>query len=493
VFIKIDRASEVPVYRQIYQRIIELIREGTLKPGQRLPPSRELARLLGVSRRTVSRAYDELIANHWLESRTGSGTFVSREVYEVKELFGEEEPPPKEEPPRPAAIDWSKFMLEMRFYSALPRERLPEGTIRFTQALPDPSSFPFEEIKRISTNLLWKPEHYYFDYSNPQGYPPLLDLLHEECELDGIDMGRNVVVVTMGFQQALDLVTSLLVEPGTAMVIEEPTYNATITLVKAKHFRTYTVPVGEEGVDLARLERRLRRGDVRLVVVTPTLHNPTTVTMGTEARMELIRICARHQVPILEDDYASDLHYRGMAHPTLKALDEAGAVILVRSFSKSLLPGLRIGYMVVPREIALSLVRLKRAVDKGNPAFFHVLLEQFMRKGFWRKHLGRIRRLYEHKLSLTLSALRKHLPDGVNFRAPEGGFFVWLRLPEKLSGEEALERMRENLVEAGVYNYFNYHRADGPGLRVAFSMVPADMIEPGIERLGRVLKELLSG
>ncbi len=491
--LKIDRESKTPVYEQIRQQILDLVRDGLLPAGTKIPSVRELARDLGISVKTVRTAFDELSAERILETRHGSGTYIAErpDVVVGSNLRTRDEmqsdltalPP----------MRWEPYSFNSEFFG-MPRSKRHGGDlIKFTQASPDPGLFPFERIKQVATNMLWYPQQFFFDRGNPQGYQPMVEYLEKEMALAGVPMaeGENDIILTGGFQRSLALVLDLLVRPGQRVAIESPSFSGLLNLLIAKRIDFVPIPMDGEGMDTEYLAGVLAQGEVRAVITIPTYHNPTGITMSQARREHLIRLAAKHRIPIIEDDWGRLLRYEGEAPPPLKSIDPGGYVIHIGTFSKSFLPGLRIGWITCPAAISWPLVMAKLGSDVGDSYFLQALLHEFILKGHFEKHVRRSIKEYRLRRDIMCETLRKHLPEGCRFRIPAGGFSVWVELPEQIMSVPLLSFCRDAGVEFLPAAFCMPDRKDRPALRLSFSRCRAEEIETGVKILCSVIADCL--
>ncbi len=506
MFLSIDKSSAQPVYQQIRDAIVSHIRAGTLKPGDKLPGTRDLAGQLGVSRKTVLIAYLELAADNWVESRPGSSTYVLdrsgvNSVYMRRSQRIELVNPPGQTPavsdPGAPQMDWEPLRLDGSYFYMPPyraRWQGPEEWISFSRAIPDVRLFPFERIKKVSGQMLWDPKAYFFDYGHPQGYEPLVDYLRTRLAKEGIDTAeeRNGVVIASGFQVGLNLLLTMLLQPGDSVVVEDPTFNAILNLLVARNIPHRGVPMEHDGMDVDYLERLLVREKPKLIITIPTLHNPTGTTMSREKRERLIQLAQRFNVPIIEDYWCMMMAYEGRREPSLKTLDTGGHVIQIGSFSKSFLPGTRVSWLVLPTGIAESFVIAKRAMDRSDSYFLQTLVHEFIIKGFMDLHCRKVDRIYRARLELCDELMRQHFPGEVSWKRPAGGFSFWVGLPRSLSGEELLERSVAQGVDFAPGSYFQVGRRDSNNIRVSFSTLTQPQLRQGMRRLGSVLQDAVT-
>jgi DNA-binding transcriptional MocR family regulator len=341
--------------------------------------------------------------------------------------------------------------------------------------------------------MLWNPKEFFFDRGHAQGYQPLVEWIEHEMTLAGIDMrpGVNEIILTGGFQRSLSLLLDMLAGRGEMVAVESPTYASILNLLIAKGIRYAAVPVDGAGMDTEYLAQLLAKERIKAVITVPTYHNPTGTVLNNDRRQHLIKLAVKHRVPIVEDDWGRPLRYNGQAVPPLKALDSGGYVIHVGSFSKTFLPGLRVGWITVPGEIAVTLVRAKLAADKGDSWFLQVLLHDFILKGHYEKHLRKSVVTYKARRQAMLTALKQHMPEGVSWIEPPGGLSVWVRLPKQILSVPLLLVCREAGLSFAPASLFMPGKRDGPALRLSFSRTNDLEIDSGVKILGSVLQDVL--
>jgi len=494
--IQIDKNAPVPLYRQIVAEVRRLIDAGLLAAGTRLPSSRELAEKLDVSRKTVLIAFQELIAERYLESRPQSGTFVV-DRSALADISGEFGSLGEENEIAGSTMDWSPYEIPGGFFSLPPKReatKQPSTPISFIKATPDPRLFPFEQIKQITQQLLWDPKAFFFDYGHPQGYQPLVEFIEQKEALSGTAMkpGQNDVVVVSGFQQGLNLLINLLLRPGEAVLVEQPTYAAILNFLIARRIPYIGVPVDENGMQVDKVKDALKKKKIGAIITIPTFHNPTGTVMPLERRKQLLEIASEAKLPIIEDDWAQDLRYDGPEVPSLKSLDQHGNVIRLGSFSKVFLPGLRLAWATLPSELAVPLVRMKRGCDRGDSFFLQVMMHEFILKGYLDKHLRRTRRVYKSRRDALLETMEEEFPKELTWTKPSGGFSLWVNLPKKIKSLALYHYCREQGAEFAVANFFWPGKQDASGFRLSWSLLEEGEIVDGATRLGRALKEVIA-
>lgn len=488
---KLDRGSEVPLYQQIINLVSGWIKSGDLPPGAALPSIRQLSRDLGIGQITVRQAYDELTGRGLLVSRKGSGTFVADRPAGIVLGAGREEFDASEGDVPPML--WQPYKYDSDFFGMPKYKGSAKAAIDLSRAQPDPELFPFARIKSVVRDMLWDPKGFFFDRGHAQGYQPLVEWLEHEMTLCGIDMreGVNEIILTGGFQRGLTLVLDLLGAPKESVAIEAPTFTGILNLLTAKGIDYHAVPVDGAGMDTDYLAQLLKKERIKAVLTVPTYHNPTGTVLSNERRQHLISLAVRHRVPIIEDDWGRPLRYTGESVAPLKALDAGGYVVHIGSFSKSFLPGLRIGWITVPGEIAVTMLRSKLAADHGDSWFLQVLLHEFIRHGYFEKHLRKSLRHYRQRRATMLGALKDHMPAGVSWSEPPGGMSVWVKLPRQIMSAPLLRLCRKEGLSFAPAPLFMPGRRDAPALRLSFSRASTNDIEAGISILGGVMGDVL--
>ena len=484
--IPLDRQSSIPLYQQIKTHLRNGILSGNLAAHTRLPASRSLAQSLGVNRITVESAYDALEAEGLVFSRLGSGTYV---------LPRQGLPALSKEGAEPAWPLWQKLVGGS--YTASP-EAAPEAMLRaaghphpinFAGGQSDARLFPAEDFRRVLQAVMRRDGIAALDYGEPAGHPPLRETIAHILASQGLQVRPGNVLITAGSQQALSLVTQVLLKPGDVILVESPTYSGALDLFRALGFRIVGAPLDRQGLQVEALETLLQQHHPRLIYTIPNFHNPTGTCLSGARRHELIVLADRYNVPILEDDFVGDLRYEGRSQPALKALDPGGRVIYVSTFSKMLMPGLRVGFLVADGPVFDGLVRLKHASDLATSSLVQRGLEAYVTVGRYQAHLRRSCQEFRRRRDAMAAAVRHHLPQGAQFDLPQGGLFLWLQLPDGLPADELLPAACENGVNFAPGNAFFPDPARGRDwLRLNFAAQAPDEIEEGLRRLGKAVR-----
>lgn len=486
MLLTLDASLHKPLYVQIRDQLRERILMGVLKPGDRLDPSRELAKTLGVHRTTVGNAYADLEAEGLIQGTVGRGTFVSSLAATLRA------PAARTSGRKSNDLFWNSVLAPEPQDNSLGRllaSSLEPGVISFAAPRCPEALSPVDLVRRATDAALHREGARLLHYGPSDGYPPLKRFLQGQLRRDGVETELDEILITNGCQQALDLLRRSLTEPGDAVACENPTYYGLWQAYDASGIRLIGIPVGPEGMDLEYLRAVLEQNKLKLILTSPSFQNPTGRTMPLPARKQLLEIAARHQVPVVEDDIYSALRYTGRALPPLKALDTSGLVIYLNSFSKVGFPGLRVGWIVAARRVIEHLRLAKQRADMHTNQLGQAVMEEFGRRGWLEKLVRRIRREYAHKLEVLRRAAKSYFPPEVRCHFPEGGMSVWVEMPAGLDSLELLARARDQRVIFAPSPYFYFQNPQHNAFRLSYTALPDELIEKGI----RILGELLTG
>jgi GntR family transcriptional regulator/MocR family aminotransferase len=486
--IPLDRQSNEPLYQQIRTHFRQGILSGGLAPDTRLPASRQLARDLGVNRITVENAYSELEADGLVFSRVGSGTYVL---------------PPNPLPSIPknnTEASWPLWQQSIQVSNAVSRLGATEemlkaaghpNPINFASGISDTRQFPADEFRKVLQAIMRRDGIDALGYGERSGYAPLREGIAHILASQGLQTHAENILITAGSQQAITLVSQTLLDPGDVILVESPTYSIAMELFRALGFRIVGIPMDNQGMQVEKLEKILQQHHPKLIYTIPNFHNPTGTCLNSTRRRQLIVLSERYNVPILEDDFVGDLRYEGRTQPSIKALDPGGQVIYISTFSKMLMPGLRVGFLVADGPVYDSLFSLKRLSDLATSTLIQRALEAYVTVGRYQAYLRRSCQIFRKRRDAMLAAIQRYLPAEVSFEPPQGGLHLWLRLPEDLSSDELLPlACQEGVAFAPGSNFFLEGSGEQGWMRLNFVAQPEDEIETGIKRLGKAIKRL---
>lgn len=494
---QVDRAETTPMQEQIAAFFRRAIADGRLGPGSRLPSTRSLAEQMAVARNTVSLAYERLAAEGYVEGRRGGGTRVARDLPDLTPTVppAARAAPVEQSPVRLARA--ARIMLDERVGTAGSGSgAIPEP---LQPGRPGLDAFPGRVWARLAGRFWRETPATDFGYGDPAGHPVLRQALARYLgAFRGLSLDPDAIIVTSGAQQAIDLVARALLDPGDAVVLEEPCYPGLRGPMAATGARLVPVPVDGEGLDVAAARRAA--ASARLVTVTPTHHFPLGVTLSLARRRALVDWAGADGNGgtgdggpwVLEDDYDGEFRYGGKPVPPLKALDGAGRVLYVGTVSKALAPALRIGFVAAPSPLAEPLVRLRGHFDRQPALDAQVILARFLDDGHMAGHLRRMRTLYRDRRDALADALEAALGARARVERPDTGINLTVDLEGGPGDRAVVEAARARGVSPAPLSGFYREVARRNGLLIGFASLPraraswaARMVREAIDAAGR--------
>lgn len=480
-----DRSSPDTLQDQIYGFFRETIAEGRLKPGQRLPSTRGMARQTGLGRNTVAIAFDRLLAEGYVETRRGIGTVVAEELADLPMA-----PAPL---PRPVPVDGGGLPEpsgRARRVEAMPVHDVAPGLMFLNPGFPAVDAFPFATWARLMGQF-WRAEPaHLMGYQDPRGYLPLRAAISDYLRTArGIVAEPDRILVTSGSQQAVDLVVRALLEAGDRVCVEDPGYIGLKGAVTVSGATLTSAPVDENGLIVS--TARATGAGTRLVIVTPTHHYPTGATLSLARRLELLQWATEDNVWVLEDDYDSEFRYEGRPLSALHSLDPDGRVIYAGTFSKILAPAIRLGYLVAPSRLIPLLRRLRAHVDRHPPIDSQAVLARFIEEGHFGGHVRRMRLMYRERRDAMMAALRAALGSLIPLDLPSTGMHLTLVLPPTLPDTEVSQRARAIGLSCPPLSAYCQMEPRRNGLLLGFAGVAPTLTRGIAERLALVIAEMI--
>ncbi len=433
----LDSRTRAPFYRQLYDWLRTAIAEGQMRPGQRLPSTRSLAAELKVSRIPVANAYDQLVAEGYLEAFPGAGTRVARSIPNDalinNALINERSIPSAVKISNPLPQLAPKRTRRRVSRRGIALTRLPAQSWlnivgAFRVSLPALDHFPLAVWSKLVARHARKPAKGVMGYADPIGYPPLREAIAEYLRtVRGVRCEARQILVTTGSQQGLQLSAQVLLDPKDLVCMEEPGYPSARQAFLAAGAQVVPVPVDQEGIDVSRLTR-LGRG-ARAVYVTPSHQYPMGMVMTATRRMLLLQWAARAGAWIIEDDYDSEYRFGSRPIAALQGLDTASTVIYIGTFSKVMFPALRVGYMVVPNALVPAFAAARDAADVFSSTLYQIVLTDFIREGHFARHIRRMRMLYMERRAALVKEIRTQLGGALEVVGSEAGMHLVGLLP----------------------------------------------------------------
>ena len=364
--------------------------------------------------------------------------------------------------------------------------------ISFAGGLPNPVSFPQEELKKSTDRVIENYGSKVFQYSQTAGLVELREYIADHLsKKQGMQVCCEDIIITTGSQQALDLIGKVLIDPGDTIILEEPGYLGAIQAFSQYRPHMCAVTLESDGMDMSKLESRLKESNAKFIYVVPNFQNPSGLTYSREKREALLSLVKKYHCILVEDDPYGDLKFEGTPYGYISKSDP-GESILLGTFSKTVTPGMRIGYMVIKDdELRFRINTAKEAADLHSNIFSQYILWDYLTNHDISKHISKIRALYQKQCSTMISSMETYFPESVKFTRPEGGMFIWATLPEGLSAMDLFEKAKEKKVVFVPGNPFYVDARNANTMRLNFTNCDEEIIVEGIKRLGDTMKALM--
>lgn len=473
----IDRSSPASVHLQIVQAIIDEIQRGRLRAGAVLPGTRSLASRLGVNRKTVVLAYEELVAQGWLTTQEKRGAFVS----------------PNLPAPSPSDVETRRLLAVDRSSPVLDSVdvRAAADVIDFKDGAPDARLIPFDVLSRAFRHaLIATARTNRLGYDNPCGGAPLREAVASMLAMErGLSVAADEVCLVRGSQMGIFLVARVLVRPGDCVVLERLSYPPAREAFRSCGARTLAVNLDENGMLVDELEELCRRNSVRMVYATPHHQYPTTVMMSAERRMKLLMLAERYGFAVIEDDYDHEFHFSRRPTLPLASVCHGDRVIYVGSLSKVLAPGLRIGYVVGSPEFIRRCGDEILLIDRQGNAVTELAVAELMESGELKRHIRRTLKIYGERRKLLAGLLSRSLSHVGSFALPEGGLAFWLRLADHINIRNLEQNALAHRVRVLPASAFSQSGDIEPAVRLGFGNLDPEEIERGVVRLKLALEQ----
>jgi GntR family transcriptional regulator/MocR family aminotransferase len=489
LIINLDGNSTSPLYHQLYEQLRETILTGKLLPHQKLPSTRSLAKSLKISRTTVTQCYEQLIAEGYLQTQVGSGTFVSSDLSTpTTTLFSDDI---WRSPSEFVDRHTNDLGIKLSTYgdrvsrSCSPTITTSDAPISFRYGSPALDFFPVKIWRKLflrhcGSNLTL------LDYSpDIFGHLALREALCNYLKIvRGVRCQPEQIVITNGSQQALDLITRVLIEPGEAIAIEDPGYIAARRVFQMQGAKLFPVPVDESGLIISKL---FALPKPKLIYVTPSHQFPTGAVLSLSRRLELLTWAQGNNTVVIEDDYDSEFRYDSRPIPALQGLDRQDSVIYIGTVSKILFPSLRIGYLILPPSLVKVFATVRWLIDRHTPAIEQQMLADFINEGYLERHIRRLRNLYDRRRQALVMALKRYLGERVQIFGANAGIHLMVKIETSLSDRAIIEAAAR--LGVGLFTTENYYLqgiSKGEFL-LGYSEPNEIQIEEGIKILAQII------
>jgi GntR family transcriptional regulator / MocR family aminotransferase len=478
--IALDSRQNIPLYRQLYEWFRRAILDGRLRPGQRVPSTRGLAAELKVSRIPVSSAYEQLQAEGYLETFVGAGTCVVRSIPDdaLRPAPGKIRDASRQVSTSQAPRRVSRRVALMR----VPAQTWSNKLVPFRVSLPALEHFPSGVWSKLVNRHSRRPTRQLMAYGDAMGYMPLREAVAEYLgAVRAVRCEPSQILVTTGSQLGLQLSAQVLLDPKDRVWIEEPGYPGARHALMSTGAQLVPVPVDCEGLNVAEGIRRAR--SAHAVYITPSHQYPLGVTMTATRRMQLLNWAARSGAWIIEDDYDSEYRLGGRPIPSLQGLDTGARVIYVGTFSKVMFPALRLGYLVVPKDLVDAFSTARDATDQFSSTLYQAIMTDFIREGHFARHIRRMRILYMERRTALVQAVRKQMGDKLEVIGAEAGMHLVALLPRSVSDVEVSKKAAELGISAMPLSTCCLRPPARGGLILGYGGTDPQQIHDGVRKL----------
>ncbi|MHC1684665.1 MAG: PLP-dependent aminotransferase family protein [Clostridiaceae bacterium] len=484
--IEINRDNKTPLYLQIKNQLRNMIISGMLPPDFILPSERTLSEELKVNRSTVIKAYTELKSEGFVESYVGKGTVILSQLSNGENDVNTYVPPLRWNQLENRLLKRNGEQTIVNMLSAFDKD----DVISLASGLPSEDSYPIEVFQKIQSNILVKYKEKLFMPVGVDGLIELKKSIRTLLKIKDINTSLKQVIVTSGSQQGIDFLAKFFIEQGDVIIVEEPTYTGAIQTFESYGARVIGIPMGLDGMNLDILETCLLKYRPKFIYTQPTFHNPTGITMSLNKRKELLKLAYYYQIPIIEDDPYSEIRFQGEDLPSLKALDNHDYVIYLSSFSKTLSFSLRVGFMVANEWIINRITGFKQLSDIQTNTQAQYFISEFINEGYYQKHIAFIKDKYMRKRDLMVNELMKAKIEGLKIFIPQGGYFIWCKLPQNIRLSELMENTASEGVVIMPCDVFYPNGVVGESfIRLNFSYSTEKEISEGVKRVIKALKK----
>lgn len=461
---QLNKNSKDPMYIQLYMQLKERIENGEYNDDQRLPAIRAVAQQLGINNSTVINAYKLLESSGYAYSRPGSGTYIMR----ISKS--------KESPSEYNIIEKSEFKIR-------------SNSIDFSSSTPDPGLFPVESFKNVINEILDRDGGQAFGYTEIKGYRPLRESLAQYMNKFNIVCRNDNIQIVSGAQQGIDIIAKVLIDYGDIIITEEPTYTGAIAVFKSRGARIFGISIGSEGIDILKLENTLREIKPRFIYIMTNFQNPTGFSYSSNTREKLLFLAEKYDFYIIEDDYLSELYYNGKETSLLKSIDLDDRVIYIKSFSKLLMPGIRLGFIIAPERIRERILAAKHLSDISSSGFMQRVFDLYIRRNMMENHMENIKQEYHKRYNTIIDCIDSNMAD-ISYYKPGGGIHLWLEMPSGMSSNILYSLCASSDIMLSPGSIFFADQEDSSCFRLSYVSTDMDKIKTGIKTIGKIFNDL---
>jgi len=443
--IELDDSKSEYLYIQLYRIIKRKIIDNELKPNSKLPSVRKFSEILNINKTTIVKAYKMLEDGNYIYKKVGSGTYI----YDIST---------NEEYIDSKYIEYSRNKINLG--SGIPSEEL----------------FPVEDFKESINYVLDKYKGKAFGYQDSKGDESLRKMIFKIFIKEKMDITTNQIQIISGAQQGIDLVSKALLNAGDFVMTESPTYTGAIAIFKSRGCQFTTINIDYSGIDFEEFERKVIQYRPKLFFTMPNFQNPTGYTYSEEEKLKVLELSKKYSFYIVEDDYSSELNFSNIKIKTLKELDKNERVIYIKSFSKIFLPGLRLGYLIVPEVLEKKISSAKHSTDIYTSGLIQKTFEVFLKDEKWAKQFDLIYEMFKQKYYIATDVFKNHLPDNVKLNKPNGGVNFWLELNENVDTNKLYDYLLKKNIIIAPGNVFYLNNKKSNSIRISVASVEKDKL-----------------
>ena len=469
VSIHMDKNSKKPMYKQLGDHLYELIEKNILKPNTQLPPIRSFATHLKINPSTVVRAYNYLENRGVVYSQMGSGTYVA---------------------PLPLDILQKPIVSKLKSTSFPTSIPITDSTINFASMSPSTDLFPIDAFKKALNEVLDRDKGNAFSYQDTQGYLPLRKTICNFIQQSNIYTTPEKVQIISGAQQGIDLISKALLHYGDLVFIEKPTYNGAVAAFQSRGAKMIEIPLEKDGIDHNTLEIYLKLYQPKFIYMMTYYQNPTGISYSTEKKRILLDLAEQYDFYIIEDDYLSDLYFSLEPPIPLKAFDHKNRVIYIKSFSKNFMPGLRLGFMILPKAIFQHVLSAKQTTDVATSGLLQRAFERYLSLHLWEEHVKKIRAIYKIRYEYLIEQIEHNIKNWIDYIPPKGGLSLWLQLKSDIPMDTFCNTLLQRKVIIAPGSLFSLSPYYKSYFRLSFANITKEEIYDGIIIMKETLQHL---
>ncbi len=482
VSVKINSSSDVPLYKQLYNAFRQSILEGKFSPGQKLPGTRSLASELKISRNTVVLAFEQLLLEGYIKGKIGAGTFVNEipdNILNAKENVNRKKSEKKIS---------THLISQLGSPDLVHRNILKEEIIPYQNGLPSLDDFPLKVWLKLNNRVSQTLSNAHLGYGEAAGYKQLREEIAVYLRTyRAVKCSADQIIIVNGSQQGLDIIMRVLLETGNNVWLEDPGYFGARASMLFSNAQIFPCPLDNEGLNIEYSSKKYP--PPKLIYTTPSHQFPLGLTMSISRRIQLLQYASKNNCWIIEDDYDSEFRYSGSPLPSLQGMDKNNCVIYLGTFSKVLFPALRLGYIVLPDPQMVDLfVSAKSMMDRQSPMFEQMITSQFLKMGYFTRHIRKMRTLYKERQEFLINEIEKELGDSLKVNVSDAGMHIIAWLPENLDDTIISRKARENKLIAYPLSEYVLKFKQKPGLILGYTAFDKPKLKSGVQILKKIIR-----